>query len=295
MKKDVILLTGATGMVGRALLEEPELINNHIIKATTRNPENKIKNADQVLVGNLADYSFTERAVRKCDTIIHCAAENRNHDLYKLSNVDAVHNLVKTANLNNIKKFIHISTVKVIGHTSDKYIDEKTPCSPSNFYEQTKYEGEKIVLNECRATEKYILRPSFVFDKRRIEDICQMNHLRILLKGNETTNLVYVKNVTAAIIYALNNKLHHPIYNISTDDLESITFRQFLRDKLNRNIIVPSMPIKLVHTLRRLKNGYSSLGNKHYQSELLRNEGFAFPYNLYEAIENIYQEITTTY
>ncbi len=164
-KNKSVLITGASGSIGSALLKN--LIKNKnckVIRAMS-NDENGLfelnqelldpdkinttkfdtfknamkKNKIRILYGDVRDYRRCLEATRKIDIIIHAAAVKHvpicqyNPEEAIKTNLLGTNNLCKAAIKNKVKKFLLISTDKVV--------------NPTSIMGETKLKAEQVVLN----------------------------------------------------------------------------------------------------------------------------------------------------
>jgi len=131
-KNKTILITGGTGSIGTALAEELIKCKPKAIRILT-NDENSIFEAKQILGNNslftyiIADIKDRDRirlAMRNADIVFHAAAmkhidicEENPFDAVK-TNVIGTSNMIEISLLENISKFVFISTDKAVNPTS---------------------------------------------------------------------------------------------------------------------------------------------------------------------------------
>nr|XP_021482536.1 methionine adenosyltransferase 2 subunit beta-like [Meriones unguiculatus] len=141
-----VLVTGATGLLGRAVYKEFQQSNWHTVGCGFRRARPKF---EQV---NLLDSEAVHHLIHDFQphVIVHCAAERRpdvvesQPDAASQLNVGASGNLAKEAAA--IGAFlIYISSDYVFDGTNPPYTEEDIP-SPLNLYGKTKLDGEKAVL-----------------------------------------------------------------------------------------------------------------------------------------------------
>lgn len=177
MTKKTILLTGATGFVGNALLM-------HLL--ATKMPVNivvavrkKLKKIPQGVcvkkIEDLASHSDWSDTIFGSEVVIHLAA--RVHVLgdthisplqeYRRINVDGTLNLARQAAALGVKRFIFLSTVKVNGELSltGKPFAADDSAAPLDDYGISKLEAECGLQEIAKSTgmEVVIIRPPLVY------------------------------------------------------------------------------------------------------------------------------------
>lgn len=157
-----ILVTGATGFVGSALI--PELIKNCGSKSISafvlpgeKIPESWKDQDIQVFYGNIIDRDSVWKACQGQSHIIHLAGfiSFWKRDFAKLKEVnrDGVGCIIDSCLGSNVERLIHVSSVGTVGFNKNgELANETKPFNwPSNFYYMTsKYQGEKIVENAVK-------------------------------------------------------------------------------------------------------------------------------------------------
>ncbi len=170
-----ILLTGATGFVGRNLLQGMVQNGDQVIAPVRRNLENdEIFAAEKVR--RVEGAFFDSEVLKECqmfhpEVIVHSAAirgEGKgNWEDYRQVNVEGTQRLVEFALQNKVQLFIYLSSVGVFG-TIPREVPAKvsTPVFPDGFYHRSKWEGEQIVAQNLTGKIPYlILRPTIIYGK----------------------------------------------------------------------------------------------------------------------------------
>jgi nucleoside-diphosphate-sugar epimerase len=171
-----ILITGATGFVGRALFKNLKSKKKYLAHLTTRTNQEELFEGGKVFnIGEIDSNTNWNDALDGVDCIVHCAArahttENKQTVLlnaYRRINVDGTKNLAKQAVAIGIKRFIFLSSIKVNGEEtiatkSFKYNDIS---QPEDAYGITKWEAEQALLEISKQTglEVVIIRPPLVY------------------------------------------------------------------------------------------------------------------------------------
>jgi UDP-glucose 4-epimerase len=164
-----VLVTGATGFVGNALVDCFATLGHRVIPAVRRNAGLD----EEVVVGDMNGKTDWTAALTGCDTVVHLAA--RAHvmgdtsqnplALYRATNTDATLNLARQAAQAGVKRFVFISTIKVNGEGRDAPYRETNTPAPKDAYAISKWEAEQGLRQIAVDTglEVVILRPPLVY------------------------------------------------------------------------------------------------------------------------------------
>jgi len=164
-----ILVTGASGFVGRALCSHLPA-HGHVVVPVVRSPFGVI---DEVVVGNIDPSTDWTNQLTDCDAVVHLAARVHVMDddaenpmtLYRAINTDSTLNIARQAAKTGVKRFVFISTVKVNGEGRDTAYRETDAAAPKDPYAVSKWEAEQGLQRIARETglEVVILRPPLVY------------------------------------------------------------------------------------------------------------------------------------
>jgi len=268
-----ILITGATGFVGRALFKNLKLKKKYLIHLTTRTNQEELFEGGKVFkIGEIDSNTNWNDAFDGVDCIVHCAArahttENKQTDslnAYRRINVDGTRNLAKQAAGIGIKRFIFLSSIKVNGEEtiatkSFKYNDIS---QPEDAYGITKWEAEQALLEISKQTglEVVIIRPPLVYGEGvkgnflRLLDIVYKQIPLPFAKINNLRSFVGLDNLIDLIICCIDHPkaggktfLVSDGEDLSTSDL-IIKLSKFM-DKSPRLFQVPQLIIQLTARL----------------------------------------------
>jgi len=222
MKK--ILVTGSEGLIGNLLCNK--LKENY-----------KIIHFDLKLGDNILNKKDLERCVKKCDAVIHLAAESRVVNAYKNPLKAIKYNIIGTANLlESIRLFnpkifcIYASSREVYGETNTVR-KEQDLLKPINVYGVTKLSGELLMKSyeDNYGVESYIVRfsnvygglndhkdrvvPQFLYKAAKNKDIT-------LYGGTQVFDFVHLDDATAGVVNLIkkitNQKPKHKQYHFVT-------------------------------------------------------------------------------
>ncbi len=170
----MILVTGATGFVGGALV--PELLAKGCkIKALVRKPSGLPVEVKQVVVdlSEIEDEGAIKDAFSGVDVVVHAAARvhmmqdrsaNPLAEFRKL-NRDVTLALAELAADEGVKRFVFLSSIGVNGNNNVKPFGENDTPNPQEPYAISKYEAEQglLVLAKKTGMQVVIIRPPLVY------------------------------------------------------------------------------------------------------------------------------------
>ncbi|PHS78203.1 MAG: hypothetical protein COB59_08345 [Rhodospirillaceae bacterium] len=275
-----ILVTGASGFIGHHIVDE--LVNcGFTVTTLSRNVDFHI-NGCAAVAGDLTLAEDAERVIAGMDGIVHCAGEKTDATLLKASNVITTQNLINAAKSHGLKRFVHISSVAVIGNSNARTIDETTPCDPMNAYGQTKYDSEMIVQGSNLSA--VILRPTNVFGPETVDQWRSLSKVGGCLNGRENAHLVYVGDIAAAVAFALEMPENGvETFIVASDDEPGNTVGAIFTALTGNTVPFPA-PLWLSYIIKRIVYGRVNWGNKVYSSERLKHAGYTPKYGLAEGL-----------
>jgi len=205
----IVAITGATGFIGKRLVMKHLLLGDEV-RFLTRNPRklNSLVGA-QGYFGNLsAPNEVLNSFVSGVDVLYHLAAEISNEDIMWKTNVLGTQNLLEAAD-GKVGRWIQLSSTGVYGRRPADLVTESTLVNPSNMYERSKAEADKLMVAFC--TEKNILacllRPSNVYgpemsNQSLFQLIKLINRGLFFFVGKKGSimNYIHVDNVVEALI-----------------------------------------------------------------------------------------------
>ena len=169
-----VLVTGASGFVGRALVERL-LRDGEAVRAAVRRPNAVLPaSCERVIVGDLGRHTDWQAAVRGASAIVHCAA--RVHVLrddaadplatFRASNRDGSAALARQAATAGVRRFVFVSTIGVNGaETFGRPFTAADTPAPHSPYAVAKHEAE-VELRAIGAEAEMgvvIVRPPLVY------------------------------------------------------------------------------------------------------------------------------------
>jgi nucleoside-diphosphate-sugar epimerase len=228
-----ILITGATGYVGKHLINEL-CVYNHDLYAIIR----KTSNSDALKGAgvNLIECDITQKheiakIVEHFDVIIHLA-----FSLFPASdsqvNETGFDNVINCFKDKPVKRFIFVSSALVYGVTpNDKSIDESFPCTPKMYFARQQLRAENILMNlyKNNGFPAVILRPSEIyggvggFFKTAQLDGYIYGKTPIIGSGKNAVSFTYIGDLIQAILSSIEKSgIEGQIFNINTPGVLSL-------------------------------------------------------------------------
>jgi len=261
-----VLLTGATGLVGSALLAQlsghcrvfslgrskPVLCEAHVTAAFGDNTD-WLEPAQQLLA--------------QTDVVVHCAAKvhvmrdaaNDPLAAYCAVNTDATLLLAQAAAKAGVKRFVFISTIKVNGEYTEagRPFTASDTVAPTDPYAVSKWRAEQalLLLGQQTGMEIVIIRPPMVYGvgvKANFLALCNAvrRGLPMPFAGiNNKRSMVSVANLTSLIICCLTHPAAPGRVWLASDaaDLSSAELVRLMAQAMNVPARVWWVPTWLMH------------------------------------------------
>lgn len=213
-----VLVTGATGFVGSHLAKRL-LQDGHEVRILIR-PGRDASHLDllgaEIALGDLVDRESVNRAMDGVEVVYHIAALFRKagppDSAYWNVNFHGAVNLFEAAHEKRVSRFIHCSTVGVLGHIENPPADESRPYNVHNIYQITKCEAEKAALafHNDRGLPVTVIRPVGIYgpgDTRWLKLFKPIAGRKFVMLGSGETliHMVYISDLVDAFILAADN------------------------------------------------------------------------------------------
>ena len=210
------LVTGGMGFTGSALSRKLAELGYEVVAL-----DNKPGIFDDELrelgvechVGSVTDRALLDRLASGCDVIHHLASAfrlvNLGKKVYWDVNVNGTEYVLEAARANGGIRLVNCSTCGVHGNVENPPAAEMAPIAPADYYQLTKWEGEKIAMGYVeRGQWVTSLRPAAIYgpgDPERFFMIFRrVAKGRFVFVGNGATTYhpLYIDNLVDAFIAA---------------------------------------------------------------------------------------------
>lgn len=299
-----ILVTGANGLVGRALCSVLDQTEDQVVRVVRRSTT-----PWEVPMGDLNESTDWSVALgQDTDMVVHLAARVPLTDSVSASTEDLCYqvNTLGTANLarhcakHGVKRFVFVSTAKVLGEgKSEPYLDTDLAV-PVDAYAISKWEAEQALWQVAAETdmEVVILRPPLVYGPgvkgnflRLMQAIDQRRPLPLGGIQNQRS-LIYVGNLVDAIQQCIAHpKAAGQTFLVSDgDDVSTPELVRRIADSLERRPLLLPVPVSWMRCAGRLLGKQAAverlLGSLCVDVSLLREKlGWIPPYTMQQGLE----------
>jgi nucleoside-diphosphate-sugar epimerase len=215
-----VLVTGATGFVGQALLARLHE-SGYCVRAALRTPASVCAADEQAVVGDIGPATDWQQALLDAHCVVHLAA--RTHILddtstdpiaaYRDINVLGSIRLAQQAAAAGVRRLVFLSSVKVNGETTTllPFTEADTPA-PLDAYGITKAEAESALrrIDAEAGMDIVILRPPLVYgpgvkgNLLRLLDLVQRGIPLPLASIRNQRSLICVDNLADAIVCCID-------------------------------------------------------------------------------------------
>jgi len=292
----VVAVTGATGLVGRAVVARLLKSEKYVVVAIARNAEQlKQLSADsdklRCQACDINDRAALEEAFNGVQVVVHAAGavdpDGDRDAIYKV-NVEGTATVLAAAAVKGLKQMIHISSLSVITGQSDQFdVDESAPLIMcGEVYADSKVEAEKRLAEAMKtgSTSITILRPGFIYGPGerawmpRVIDNIRHNRAVLVDGGQRQTNVIYVDNLAMAVEGAILNSLAYgEVFNLTDGERVS---KKLLFDEISEGLSLPlvqrSLPRETVRPVFAFMSAIRPLFPKGMRAKLARFSPAAF-------------------
>lgn len=227
-----VLVTGATGFLGKYLVEE--LTNNGYEVVAQGRKENILNNLKEQYKVNILKCSLNEikNIDMNIDCVIHAAALStvwgKWQDFYD-SNVLGTENVIKFCLKNNVRRLIYVSSPSIYSAKFDRFNIKEEDFDKNNklnFYIKSKILAENLINKiDNQKLETVIIRPRGLFgigDTSLVPRLINANSkigIPLFNDGKNVVDITCVENVAYSLRLAMEKEeANGNIYNITNGD-----------------------------------------------------------------------------
>lgn len=267
-----ILITGAAGFIGSHLTEFFLNKGFKVLAFDRYNSFNTFgwldqsyyKNKIEFIFGDIRDFDSVNKAVRKCDAVIHLAAligipySYESPVAYLKTNIEGTYNILESVKNNKVSQVLITSTSETYGSAQTKKITEEHPYNAQSPYAATKISADQLGLSYYKSfnTPVKIIRPFNTYGPRQSSRaiiptiISQSIKSDLIVLGNidTTRDLTYVTDTCRGFYEVFKcKKLIGEVVNVGSDNEISV------RDIVNNLKKITSQKLKIIIDKKRLR------------------------------------------
>ena len=227
-----VLVTGASGFIGRATCEELGRRGHEVVALVRRSGSEPP--GTRALVGDMTDAASLQEAVpsENADAVVHLAAEiasQRDARKIREVNVEGTRRLLEACMTDGAPRFVLASTV-VTGEAHGELLEPDNPLPVETPYGRSKQEAERIVRES--GLDAVVVRPSHVYGpggwyaEELVKRLRQPGRFAVVGQGDNWWDVVRVEDVATALADAAERAPAGAVYHVVDDD--PITFYDFV-------------------------------------------------------------------
>jgi NADH dehydrogenase len=220
----MILITGASGFLGRRLVQLAQEQGRAVRALVRRPPADPDLPADSICQGDITDAATLTAAVSGVDAVIHAAATTSetapDEALSQRTNVQGTRNLIKASRSAGVKRWVQISSLSANSRNN-------------SVYGRTKFAADEEV--RCSGLDWTILQPGTIFGPGARGLFAKIVRLTsglpivpVLGSGKQSMRPIHVDDAARAALACLEKPATFgQTYALGCRD--AITFNDFLR------------------------------------------------------------------
>ncbi|MEL6857335.1 MAG: NAD-dependent epimerase/dehydratase family protein [Pseudomonadota bacterium] len=322
MTKRTVLVTGATGRIGRFVVRD--LLNKgYQVRALSTNLQRA-----KTILGEDARLQLIEQdwlnqidfsmALNDVQGVIHLGAEIWRLDRMERINIEVTQQLAQAAKQAGNTAFVFASSIAVYGSQKSTTATEDSPLLTASAdirgeyraavnlrsYGRSKVAAEEILRATFDGNACSIVRPTVVVDKDQILAAIDDRGLKARIGQDRLTHFVYVEDVSAAMIWLMEQHLEGAItfkdiqsYNVSDPVGEQLTHKALQSGNLGEGTLRKLSPQSnlekfILNLIDMAKTKNLSLrqpfGLTKFPSDKLASLGFKAPHGLIHVLSDFH-------
>ncbi len=231
-----VFITGASGFIGRALIEGclQKQWNVRVLQHTRpMGRKGSSSHNYEVVKGDITRPVTLEGIFEGVDLLFHCAAALgasilSESEFFRI-NAEGTKNLLQAAKAAGVPKTVHFSSAGVLGSVEGgEAVREDFAPNPQNSYDRSKLEGENIARQFAEeGMDIAIVRPGWAYgpgDRRTFKLIKAIAKKRFLLvtKGNAQQTPVHIEDLVEGVFLCAEKGRKGQTYHIAGSEVLSV-------------------------------------------------------------------------
>jgi hypothetical protein len=289
MSKEVVLVTGGTGLIG-TVLQSMLIEAGYEVILLSRN-----KKDEHSFLWDIEKNFIDKQAILKTHHLIHLAGagiadkpwtEARKKEIVD-SRIDSTALLIKAfkQHQKELKTVIAASAIGYYGFETTEHIYEETDAPAEGFLAETCIAWENATNKFIEVSERLVqLRIGVVLDKNggALKKMAHPVHYyagAAIGTGKQYMPWIHVKDLCAMIVFTLQNEKTNGVYNaVSSEHINNETFTKAIGKALHKPILLPHAPAFIIRALFGDMAGMVLEGSRVSNQKIL-TAGFKFQFN----------------
>lgn len=297
-----VLITGATGLIGKAIVAHCHDQNITVHYLTTSKEKIKQRDNYKGFYWNLTNKEIDVTCLEGVDAIINLAGatiSNRWTAAYKSlilnSRLDTLRLIKETLERedHSVKHVISASAIGIYPDSLTNYYDEEIPAISTSFLGQVteKWEAMTDTFNELDVLVSKV-RIGLVLDDQegalpQIVKPIKFAAGAAFGSGNQWQSWIHVTDLARIFVYVLNHKIEGIINGVAPNPITNSELTKTVAEVLGKPLFLPNIPKALMKLI---------LGDMHIllfesqrvSSKKIEEEGFQFEFvNIKPALESL--------
>ncbi|MBK6984243.1 MAG: TIGR01777 family protein [Bacteroidetes bacterium] len=252
----VILISGGTGLVGKALTQRL-ITEGHEVRILSRNPQSSSQLKS--FYWNVEKNEIDEKAFDGVEHIVHLAGSGiadkrwtnaRKQDIIdsRVNSMKLITDVVKKKNI-QLKSFVGASAIGIYGMTTSEKIYTETDKGEDDFLTQSCTQWENSYQQIQLVSKKSsIIRIGVVLSKeggalKKLLPLFQLGLGSAVGSGKQYMPWIHIEDLVSVFYEALFNSNYNGIYNtVSAEKTTSNSFSKQLAKSLSKPFFLPRVP-----------------------------------------------------
>lgn len=297
-----ILITGATGLIGKNILAKATKNNIVVHYLSTR--KHKLKDGDGVkgFYWNPEEGQIDGESFQGVDTLIHLAGASismpwtsKNKKKIMDSRVDSTRILKREMKRQKIKlkNIVCASAIGIYPNSLETPYDEDSSLKPKNFLQQVTMAWEEESQSLSAVTDHLsILRIGLVLSKEggllsKLTLPVRFFSGAAFASGKQWQSWIHIEDLSNLFFTALDQNWSGVFNAVAPNPVTQISLIKGIGKVLGRPVFLPNIPAFLLKTLMG-ERSVLMLGSQKISADLIVAKGFSFQYEfLDEALQNV--------